>query len=231
MTADTLNPTDLTHGLNYPNESPEYRAARKALLREEIDLRRHLERVAAQRRALPLGGEVKDYQFMSATGPVRLSEVFEKGKNSLITYNWMFGPERKDSCASCAAFLDGLDGAIPHVSQRVNFAVIARSPIERMLEYKKSRAWRNFRMLSSGDNTFNSDYFALAPDGVENPMTNVFQLRGGGVRHVWASEMFYAPSDPGQHPRHNGTLDVLWNLFDLTPDGRGTDWTPQLTYR
>lgn len=231
MTADTLNPIDLSHGLKFPNESAEYRAARDALLREEIELRRHLERVAAQRRALPPGGDVKDYLFDSESGPIRLSAVFEKGKTSLVTYSWMFGPERAESCDSCAAFLDGLDGAIPHVSQRINLVVTARSPLERMLAFKKKRGWRNLRMLSSGDNTFNSDYFALAPDGAENPMINVFQLKDHAVRHVWASEMFYAPSDPGQHPRHNGTLDLLWNIFDLTPDGRGTDWTPQLTYR
>jgi predicted dithiol-disulfide oxidoreductase (DUF899 family) len=231
MADDALNPIDLTHGLRYPNESSEYRAARDALLREEIELRRHMERVAAQRRALPRGGEVKDYLFGSENGPIKLSAVFERGKDTLVTYNWMFGPERETSCSSCAAFLDGLDGAIPHVSQRVNFAVIARSPIERMLEFRKAHGWRHLRMLSSGDNTFNADYFALAPDGVENPMINVFQLKDGTVYHRWASEMFYAPCDPGQHPRHNGTLDLLWNVFDLTPDGRGTDWEPKLAYR
>jgi predicted dithiol-disulfide oxidoreductase (DUF899 family) len=230
MPNDAHGPVDLTHGLRYPNETPEYRAARDALLREEIEQRRHMERVAAQRRALPLGGKVKDYQFDSEDGPVRLSQVFARGKDTLVTYNWMFGPERKESCPSCAAYLDGLDGAIPHVTQRINFAVIARSPVERMLEFKKARGWRHLPMLSSGGNTFNADYFALAPDGVENPMTNVFQLVDGVVRHRWASEMFYAPWDPGQHPRHNGTLDVLWNMFDLTPHGRGTDWGPKLRY-
>jgi predicted dithiol-disulfide oxidoreductase (DUF899 family) len=231
MADDALNPIDSSHKLRYPNESPEYRAARDALLREEIELRRHLERVAAQRRALPLGGEVKDYLFESENGPTRLSQVFETSKDTLVTYNWMFGPERKDSCPSCAAFLDGLDGSIPHVSQRINFAVIARSPVERMAAFKKQRGWRNLRLLSSGDNAFNSDYFALTPDGIENPMINVFQLADGKVYHRWGSEMLYAPCDPGQDPRHNGTLDLLWNIFDLTPHGRGSDWEPKLTYR
>ena len=56
--------------MRIPNESAEYRAARTALLAEEIELRRHIERVAAQRRALPPGGEVRgDYRFMGEDGP------------------------------------------------------------------------------------------------------------------------------------------------------------------
>jgi predicted dithiol-disulfide oxidoreductase (DUF899 family) len=227
MPNDIPNPADLKRGLRFPNETSEYRAARDALLREEIELRRHAERVAAQRRALPRSGVAQDYLFDSEDGPVTLSEVFAPGKDSLVTYNWMFGPERKESCPSCAAFLDGLNGAAVHLMQRVNLAVIARSPIKRMAAFKKARGWRNLRLLSSGDNTFNADYFALLSDGAENPMINVFQLDCGVVYHCSGSEMFYAPTDPGQDPRHNGSLDLLWNVFDLTPEGRGTDWRPK----
>jgi predicted dithiol-disulfide oxidoreductase (DUF899 family) len=221
---------DVTHGLRFPNETPEYRAARDALLREEIELRRHAERVAEQRRALPPGGGVQDYLFDSEDGPVKLSDVFEPGKSSLVTYNWMFGPKRKESCPSCAAFLDALDGAAVHIMQRINLAVVARSSIKRMAAFKKARGWRNLRLLSSGDNTFNADYYALAPNGAENPMINVFELKHGFMRHCSGSEMFYAPTDPGQDPRHSGPLDLLWNVFDLTPEGRGTDWRPKLSY-
>ena len=50
---------------HFPNESAAYRAARNALLAEEIELRRHIERVAALRRRLPPGGEVAtDYRFV-----------------------------------------------------------------------------------------------------------------------------------------------------------------------
>ena len=124
----------------------------------------------------------------------------------------------------------GLNGAVRHISQRVNFVVIARSPIERLAAFKAQHGWQNLRMLSSGTNTFNSDYFALAPDGMENPMLKLFQLKRGVVHHCWGSEMFYAPTDPDQNPRHAGTLDLLWNVFDLTPGGRGTDWSPKLSY-
>ncbi|HJZ76418.1 MAG TPA: hypothetical protein VKE51_32005, partial [Vicinamibacterales bacterium] len=42
----------------------------------------------------------------------------------------------------------------------------------------------------------------------------------GVIRLHWASELIYAPSDPGQDPRHLGTVEPLWTLFDLTPAGR-----------
>jgi len=230
MADDRIVPDNLAHGLHYPNESKDYRTARNALLRAEMELRRQTESVAAQRRALPLGGKVQDYVFESEDGPVKLSELFKDGKDSLFTYAWMFGPERRESCASCAAFLDGLEGAVPPVSQHINFAVIARSPIERMVAFKKARGWRNLPMLSSGGTSFNADYFALLPNGYENPMTNVFERKNGQVYHFWGSELFYAQPEEGQHPRHNGTLDVLWNILDLTPHGRGTEWTPELRY-
>lgn len=214
-----------------PNESAEYRAARDALLREEIELRRQLERVAAQRRALPPGGEAEDYEFVGERGPVRLSQMFAPGKDSLITYAWMFGPERETSCSSCAGFLDCLDGAAPHVMDRANLAVIARAPIERLLAFKRARGWRHLPIYSSGGNTFHRDYWARTEEGDDNPLVNVFHRDADGIRHTYGSEMFYAPSEPGQHPRHNGTLDLLWNLLDLTPEGRGTDeHFPKLTY-
>lgn len=230
MPGDKYPLMDLKHGLRFPGESLKYRAARDKLLQEEIELRRHLERVAAHRRELPPGGEADDYLFDSEDGPARLSQLFEPGKQSLVTYNWMFGPERKESCPSCAAFLDALDGAALHIMQRVNLVVIARSPIERLAAFKHHRGWRHLDLMSSAGNSFNADYFALTSDGMENPMLNVFHRDGDVVRHFWGSEMFYAPTDAGQHPRHNGTLDLFWNVFDLTPEGRGTDGLPRLTY-
>jgi predicted dithiol-disulfide oxidoreductase (DUF899 family) len=216
--------------LHMPNESAEYRAARDALLKEEIELRRHMERVAAQRRSLPPGGKAQDYDFVGADGPVRLSQMFEAGKDTLITYAWMFGPERETSCSSCAAFLDGLDGAAPHIRHKANLAVIARGPIERLLAFARKRGWRHLPIYSSGGNTFHRDYFARTDEGDDNPMINVFHRDAEGIRHTYGSEMFYAPTDPGQHPRHNGPLDLLWNALDLTPEGRGGDGFPKLTY-
>src|SRR6202022_4850955 len=96
------------------------RPARTALLAEERELRRQAERVAAQRRALPAGGALaEDYLFEGPDGPVKLSELFEPGKDSLAIYSFMYGPEREEPCPGCTHFLDGLDGMGEHIAPRL----------------------------------------------------------------------------------------------------------------
>jgi predicted dithiol-disulfide oxidoreductase (DUF899 family) len=223
-------------GATFPGESAEYRAARDRLLTQELELRRLTETVAAARRALPAGGAVpEDYAF-EGIGPagdpaiVRLSELFAPGRDSLALYSFMFGPEMESACPSCTAFLDAFDGAAEHIGRRVNLAVVARSPLPRILDHARQRGWRRLRLLSSASNSYNRDYFGEAEDGSQLPMLNVFRREGGAVRHFWGSELMFAPSEPGQDPRHSDTIDPLWNLFDFTPDGRGADWYPQLSY-
>jgi predicted dithiol-disulfide oxidoreductase (DUF899 family) len=238
----------------FPGESAEYRAARDRLLEQEIELRRAMEAVAAARRRLPPGGVVpQDYVFQTQ-GPggdpaeVRLSELFAPGKHSLVIYSMMFprdpgddrpGPQRGQTallplaegpCPSCTAFIDQLDGAAEHASQRVNLAVAGKAPIGRILTFAGERGWRRLRLLSSAGTTYNRDYFAKTPEGDQRPMLNVFHRDGDTIRHFWGSELFYAPTDPEQDPRHVGTIEPLWNLFDLIPEGRGTDWDEQLSY-
>ena len=238
----------------FPGESAEYRAARNRLLEQEIELRRATEAVAEARRRLPPGGIVpQDYVFQ-AQGPgggpaeMRLSELFAPGKDSLVIYSMMFprdpgddrpGPDRGQTallplaegpCPSCTAFLDQLDGAAEHASQRINLAVAAKTPIGRLLTFAAERGWRRLRLLSSAGTTYNRDYLAETPDGEQLPMLNVFHRDGDTIRHFWGSELFYAPTEPGQETRHVGTLEPLWNLFDLTPEGRGADWDEQLSY-
>ncbi len=240
--------------ITFPGESPEYRAARDRLLREEIELRRAMEAVAAARRELPPGGPVpEDYTFAGiaadgAPGEVRLSELFAAGRDSLVIYGFMFPRDPGDEtpgplagetarlplavgpCPSCAAFLDQLDGAAEHVAQRLNLVVVAKAPLERLLVFGEERGWRHLRLLSSAANTFNRDYHAETAERDQRPMMNVFHRDGETIRHFWGSELFYAPSDPGQDPRHMGTLEPLWNLFDLTPEGRPADWEEQFNY-
>lgn len=133
-------------------------------------------------------------------------------------------------CPSCTAFLDQLDGAAEHASQHVNLAVVGKAPIERILTFASERGWRHLRLLSSAGTTYNRDYLAETAEGDQQPMLNVFHRDGETIRHFWGSELFYAPADPGQEPRHVGTIEPLWNLYDLTPEGRGTDWDEQLSY-
>jgi predicted dithiol-disulfide oxidoreductase (DUF899 family) len=133
-------------------------------------------------------------------------------------------------CPSCVALLDQLDGAALHVKPLINFAVIAKAPVERVLAFGRDRGWRHLRLLSSGGNSFNRDYHAETSDGRQRPMLNVFHRDGDAIRHFWGSELFYAPNEPNQDPRHVGTLEPSWNLLDLTPEGRPDVWDEQLSY-
>ena len=240
--------------LAFPGESAKYRAARDRLLQQEIELRRAIERVAAARRELPAGGAVpQDYVFegMTADGTasdVRLSQLFASGKRSLVIYNFMFprdpgddspGPESgatallplaEGPCPGCTALLDQLDGAARHAEQHINLAVVAKAPLPRVVTFARERGWRHLRLLSSAKNTYNRDYYGETAEGAQRPMLNVFHRDDTGtIRHFWGSELLYAPSDPGQDPRHVGALEPLWNLFDLTREGR-PDWYEQLSY-
>ncbi|HWA49963.1 MAG TPA: DUF899 family protein [Dongiaceae bacterium] len=217
-------------GYTYPNESAEYRRARTALLAEEIELRRHIERVAEQRRALPLGGEVpEDYRFESENGPVRLSEMFGK-HDTLVVYNYMYGPQRKRPCPMCTSLLSAWDGEAEDVGQRVALAVVAKSPIERLKEFKKERGWRHLKLYSSAGNSFNRDYHAEGPESDDDAAINVFVKRNGRIHHFWGGEMTGKTADPGQDPRGAPDLMPIWTILDMTPAGRGTDWYPQLDY-
>lgn len=214
----------------FPGESAEYRRARNDLLAEEIELRRHIERVAEQRRALPPGGLVpEDYRFEGEAGPVTLSEMFG-AHDTLVTYNWMFGPQRARPCPMCTSLLSAYDGEMPDVLQRVAFAVIARSPIGKLVAFAKERGWRHLRLYSSGGNTFNRDYAGEDPAGDDVPALNVFTRSGGKMRHFYGAEMGPSTADPGQDPRGAPDLMPLWTVLDMTPGGRGSDWYPRLEY-
>ena len=226
--------------VRFPGESDQYRQAREELLRAEIDLRQRVEAVAALRRRLPLGGIVpEEYVFeeiapdggeKSSVRQVTLSELFGPPRETLLLYNFMYGPDMDAPCPMCTSLLDGLDGTAPHVWQQVNFAVVAKSPIQRIQKFARSRGWRNLRLLSSAKNTYNRDYRGESPDGDQNPMMNVFVRRAGKTHHFWGSEMLWADSEPGQDSRHVDMFWPLWNLLDLTPGGRGSDWYPELSY-
>ena len=238
----------------FPGESAAYRAARNRLVDQEIELRRAMEAVAAARRGLPPGAVVPaDYVFQGrgpggAPAPVRLSELFAPGKDSLVIYSMMFPraaddlspgppggrtallPLAQGPCPWCTALLDQLDGAAGHAAQHVNLAVAAKAPIGRVLTFAAERGWRRLRLLSSAGSTYNRDYLAETAHGAQQPMLNVFHRDGEAIRHFWGSELFYAPADPGQEPRHAGTIEPLWNLLDLTREGRPADRHEQLSY-
>jgi predicted dithiol-disulfide oxidoreductase (DUF899 family) len=230
-----LNPGSVTYAwrmakLRFPNETQTYRTARDELLEAELALRRQVEEVAALRRRLPEGGEVpQDYVFTSENGRVPLSGLFEHG-GTLVAYSFMYGPKMEHACPMCTSFLDGLNGNAQHIAQRTNLVVIAKSPIARVLEYARGRGWSNLRLLSSEGSSYNHDYHGENADGAQMPMMNVFVRSDGKVRHFHGSEVLYAPEEKGQNARHNDLMWPLWNVLDLTPEGRGSDWYPKRSY-
>jgi predicted dithiol-disulfide oxidoreductase (DUF899 family) len=226
----------ITSSVRFAGETPAYRRARDKLLKSEIELRRLTEAVATQRRKLPQGGElIKDYMFEEAdlTGnakSVRFSELFTPGKDTLVVYNFMYGPAMEQACPSCTSILDALDGNAQAITQRVNLAVVAKSPLARIRSHARDRGWYKLRLLSSDGNSYNRDYHGETPQGSQRPMMNVFVKKGDTIRHFWGSELAYTVSEKGQDPRHVDFMWPLWNVFDTTPIGRGNDWRPKLRY-
>lgn len=220
--------------LKYPNESPEYRAARNALLEEELALREQVERVARHRRALPPGGLLQeDYVFTERVNgkdvSVRFSDLFLPGKDTLFVYSFMYSPDMEEACPMCTAFLDGLHGQVVHLDQRINLAVIAKHSLDRIHQHAASRGWDRFRLLSSAGNSYNADYFGETDDG-QTTMANVFVKRGGAIRHFWGTEMSFAEPIEGGNMRHLDQAWAMWNVLDMTPGGRGEQFYPALDY-
>jgi predicted dithiol-disulfide oxidoreductase (DUF899 family) len=231
--------------VTFPNETPEYRRARQALLEHEVALRREMEAVAVQLRALPPGGEVpEDYRFDcigadGAPSTVRFSELF-RGGDTLMLYHYMFprhardtrpGPTRGTTatlpladgpCPSCTALIDMWEGTLPHFEGLGgNLAVVAKAPIERVAAFARDKGWKHVRLLSAANGSFKRDYRGEDADGQQVPIMTVFKRWADGtIRLHWASELVFEPSDPGQDMRHLGTVEPLWTLFDLTPGGR-----------
>lgn len=211
------------------NESEAYRTARTALLAEEIELRRHIARVAEMRQELPPGGRVDgDYRFLGEEGAVDFKGLFA-GKQTLVAYSYMFGPQRERPCPMCTNLLGPWDANAEDLAQHLSLVVIARSPLDKLLAWKRERGWRHLRLYQDLNDAYSQDYFGLLPDGSEIPAINVFSRRDGVIRHFWSGEMTGQTADPGQDPRGAPDQAPLWNVLDLTPEGR-PNWYPSLTY-
>ena len=109
--------------------------------------------------------------------------------------------------------------------------VVAKSAPERIRNFAHERGWRNLRLLSSRNTTYNRDYHAETPDGDQIPMLNVFVRGGDEIRHFWASELMFAPREEGIEARHVDSIWPIWNVLDMIPEGRGEDPNlPSLAY-
>jgi predicted dithiol-disulfide oxidoreductase (DUF899 family) len=160
---------------------------------------------------------------------VRFSELFGD-KDTLIAYSFMYGPEMAEACPSCTSILDGLDGQAPHLEQRASLVIIAKSPAQRIHVHARARGWNNLRLFSSAGTSYNRDYWGENAEGAQRPALNIFSRRNDKLRHFTCTELMFIAQEPGQDPRHVDLIWPLWHLLDATPEGRGSDWRPKLSY-
>ena len=214
----------------FPGDSAEYRDARTKLLAEEIELRRQVQRVAAMRRALPPGGEAKDYRFLDEDDKeVGLADLFGR-HDTLFSYFWMYGLERERPCPMCTSFVGSLDIPARDIEQRIAVAIIGRSPVARQLAFARERGWSNLQFFQTVGDDFARDYRGLNAEGREDPIVAMWQRRGDKVNLFWAAEGGAETADPGFDAHLAPDPTPLWTVLDWTPGGRGTNWYPKLGY-
>src|SRR5262245_49664005 len=163
----------------FPGESAEYRKAREALVAEEIEFRRHMTRLTGQRRALPPGPVIeKDYRFRDANGDeLGLLELFDR-HDELVTYFWMFGPQRERPCPMCTDWLGAVNGNAADIKQRVALKVFGRSPVSRQIAFAQERGWHDLDFVQAIGDDYARDIGILKSDGSEWPAITVFKREG-----------------------------------------------------
>ena len=234
MSDTSLKPADELAGTRtppFPGESDEYAEARRALLEEEIEFRRHQTRLAEQRQALPPGPVIaKDYRFRDENGDeVGLADLFGD-HDTLVTYFWMYGPQRERPCPMCTNLLGGMNGNAADIEQRAALKILGRSTVERQRAFALERGWRDLDFVQTVGDDYADDLDLLDDEGNEFPAFVVYRKDGDEVRLFYSAEMPLEAADPGQDPRTAPDIAPLWNVLDLTPEGRGIDWYPRLSY-
>lgn len=215
----------------FPAASPAYEDARRALLAEEIAFRRHMTRLVAQRRALPPGPVIrKDYRFLDAQGAETGLRGLFGDKTTLVTYFWMYGPQRARPCPMCTNWLGAVNGNGADIRQQVALKILGRSPVARQRAFAQERGWHSLEFVQTVGDDYAHDLGVLQPDGSEYPALVVYRRDGDTVRLFWASQMTKDMADPGQDPRDAPDVAALWSILDLTPDGRPAGWYPKLEY-
>jgi predicted dithiol-disulfide oxidoreductase (DUF899 family) len=212
----------------YPNESREYREARESLLKEEQELVAKVKSVAAKRRQLPRGGQLKeDYVFQWASEgrvgqQVKFSELFGD-KHTLLLYSFMYGPNWDNPCPSCTSLMDGFDRTWYQVSRDAAFTAIAKAPAEKINAWAKRRGWSQIPLLSGFESRYQADYKCQGEsDDMQLPVMHVFSRQDGKIFHFWGTESTM---------NHVDTVWPYWNLMDFTPEGRPDILTPPQEFR
>src|ERR1700716_3519414 len=229
---------------NLTNESPEYLAKREEVRLAEIELLNTRERVAALRRELPKGATIPGYEVLE--GPtflgdgepsvdqgdepvrkVRLSELFTAPDRSLVIYHFMFGKKQTVPCPMCTAWIDSFNGVAHHLAQNVDLAIVAAADPSTLRAHARIRGWDKLRMLSAGDSTFKYDLGSEDASGHQDSTISVFTRDSDGtLRHFYSGHPWLADD---VKERGIDELNPIWNVMDLTPQGRGK-WYASLEY-
>lgn len=146
---------------------------------------------------------VKDYQFATVDGAVRLSELFGDREDLILIHNMGV------SCSYCTLWADGYNGIHQHVVTRAAFA--ASSPDRPAVQQKfaESRGWK-FPLVSHAGSSFAADMGYVSEKGGWMPGVSVFRRHGGEIVRV--SNTGFSPGDD---------FCTLWHFFDLLPGGIG----------
>jgi len=207
-----------------PGADDAYRTAREALHRAELAMRDQIENVAELRRQLPLGPVVRDYAFLEGDKRVKLSELFESGKNELLIYHLMYWADDDEFCPMCSMWIDGLDAVSKHIAQRANFAVATRAPVDKLKAWAERRGWRFAPLLSDAGSDFARDLGAEDKNGDPIETVAVFTKDGSTIRNTYLAHAFVL-----EDWRFVDLLSPVWQAFDLLPSGRD-DWHPGNDY-
>jgi predicted dithiol-disulfide oxidoreductase (DUF899 family) len=227
---------------NLPNESAEYLSKREEVRLAEIELLKTRERVAALRRELPKGATIQDYEFLE--GPtslddgdapvkrVRLSELFTEPRlspdasgftapdRSLVIYHFMYGKKQTTACPMCTAWIDCYNGIAHHLAQNVDLAIVAAADPSTLRAHARDRGWDKLRLLSAGDSTFKYDLGSEDGEGGQDSTISVFTRDSDGtLRHFYSGHPRLAEDIK---ERGIDELNPIWNVMDLTPQGRGS---------
>jgi predicted dithiol-disulfide oxidoreductase (DUF899 family) len=215
---------------NLPSESAEYLIKREELRHAEIELMRQRERVAELRRRLPKGATVTDYEFLEGPASldagdepirrVRLSQLFTASDRSLVIYHLMFGKKQTRPCPMCTAWIDAFNGIAHHLAQNVDVAIVAAADPATLRAHARNRGWDRLRLLSAGESTFKYDLGSEDREGGQDSTISVFTRESDGtLRHFYSVHPRLAEDIK---ERGIDEYNPIWNILDLTPQGRGT---------
>jgi predicted dithiol-disulfide oxidoreductase (DUF899 family) len=222
---------------NLQNESPEYLAKREEVRLAEIELLKQRERVAALRRELPEGATVQDYEFLE--GPtaldkgdeplrkIRLSDLFTSPDRALVIYHFMYGKKQTNPCPMCTAWIDSFNGVAHHLAQNVDLVIVAAADPSTLRTHARNRGWDKLRLLSAGESTFKYDLGSEDGEGHQDSTISVLTRDSDGtLRHFYSGHPRL-----GEDIEERGIdeLNPIWNVMDLTPQGR-KEWYASLEY-